>query len=128
MKRFSVEEVDREFEFGGEIFKWRVPYWEEIADRLDKDIEAAIAAVGQKSDEDPPEGIEKLPDTNKGVIADYIKRIELFLDPENDSVKRWRALVKRKNPAVPMHAFQDLHKWLLEVTTKRDPTEPSSPS
>ena len=32
MRRFSEELVeDREFEIGGELFKWRYPYWEEFA-------------------------------------------------------------------------------------------------
>jgi hypothetical protein len=128
VKRFSAEEVDREFEFGGEIFKWQVPYWEDIANRLDLDVRATQAAIDKIDGKEPKEGVEELPDTAHGVTEDFIKRIEMFLDPENESLKRWRALTKRKKPAVPLNAFKDLHQWLLEVTTKRDPTEPSSSS
>ena len=129
MKRFTPEaEIDREFEFGGEIFKWQVPYWEEIADRLDRDVVATRAALAELEGKEVEDGAEKLPDTARGVTEDYIKRIEMFLDPEGEAVKRWRALCKRKKPAVPLDAFKELHQWLLEVTTKRDPMEPSSSS
>ncbi len=129
MKRFSPEgDVDREFEIGGEIFKWRVPYWEEIANRLDKDVEMATKAVNGDAAEKVPEGAEDMPTTAHGVVEDFIKRIEMFIDPEEDSIKRWRSLAKRKNPAIPMNTFREVHQWLLEVTTNRDPTEQSSPS
>ena len=128
MKRFSAEEVDREFEFGGEIFKWQVPYWEDIANRIDKDLIAAQAVLARLEGKEVEEGTEEFPDTAHGSTEHFIRRIELFIDPENDSIKRWRALTKRKKPAVPLGAFKDLHEWLLEVGTKRDPTEPSSPS
>src|SRR6187402_3183418 len=79
VKRFSAEEVDREFEVGGEIFKWQVPYWEDIADRLDKDVAATKEAVKQldaviegKEGEAPADGVETLPDTARGVTEDFI--------------------------------------------------------
>lgn len=119
MRKFSDELVeDREFEIGGELFKWRYPYWEEFADQLDKDI----ASVNAQSN-----GGDPVQDTVRAGYESFIDRIPMFLDPENDSHKRWRALAKRKTSPVPHYMFRELYEWLLEVTSGR-PTEPPSPS
>lgn len=112
MKRFTVEE-DREFEIGGEVFKWVYPYWEDIAEVFDRDVKEA--------DNDVPFSV-------RATIADFIERIELFLDPEGDSINRWRALTKRKKNPIPHSQYSALYQWLLEVTSQPHPTEPSSPS
>lgn len=135
MKKFSVE-VDREFEIGGELFKWRQPYWEDYANQLDKDIAdatASLAAEARTNGNEAAEGEEEKPEEEKpltvhAAIADVIKRIEMFLDTENDALNRWRKLAKRKVDPVPTWQFRELHTWLAEVTSGRPPTEPPSPN
>ncbi len=115
MRAFSKELVeDRQFEIGGELFEWRYPYWEDFADRRDQDA-AIITATA-------PENGEPAETTFKDLYKDFIDRIEPFIDPKNDSIKRWRALSKRKVDPVPAYQFTELYMWLLEVTSAR-PTE-----
>jgi hypothetical protein len=120
VKRFPVAE-DREFEIAGEVFKWVYPYWEDIAAVFDRDDEEAKA-----------EGVEtngNTPFTVRATIADFIDRIELFIDPDfNDGRARWKALSKRKKNPIPHSQYAELYRWLLEVTSGSYPTEPSSPS
>ncbi len=116
MKRFAQEE-DREFEIAGEIFKWVYPYWEDMANVFDKDT-AEAAKNGDAA-----------PTTVRTTIADFQKRIELFIDPEyNDGITRWRTLCKRKKNPIPTTQYGSLYQWLLEVTSGATPTEPPSPS
>lgn len=111
LRRFSEELVeDREFEIGGELFEWRYPFWEDFADRRDQD--AAIVANPEQSGDV----------TFKDLYKDFIDRCEPFIDPKNDSIKRWRALAKRKVDPVPAYQYSELYMWLLEVTSAR-PTE-----
>lgn len=119
MKRFTVVE-DREFEIGGEVFKWVYPYWEDIAAVFDKDSEE-VAKEAQTNGEIAPFSV-------RATIADFIERIELFIDPENDGLERWRALTKRKKNPIPHSQYSALYQWLLEVTSNPHPTEASSPS
>ena len=112
MKRFTIQE-DREFEIGGEVFKWVYPYWEDIATVFDQDAKEVEVDV---------------PFSVRATIADFIKRIELFLDPENDGLERWRRLTKRKKDPIPHSQYSALYQWLLEVTSQPNPTEQSSPS
>lgn len=117
MKRFGVEQ-DREFEIAGELFKWVYPYWEDIASVFDGDVAELSAENGEEKDP-----------TVKETIGDFIKRIELFIDPEfNDGITRWRALSKRKKNPVPHSQYAELYRWLLEVTSLPTPTEQPSPS
>lgn len=111
MKRFTVE-TDREFEIGGEIFEWVYPYWEDIADVFDQDVKES-----ENGDADS---------TVRSAIADFIKRIELFISP--DQIVRWRTLAKRKDNPIPHSQYAQLYSWLLEVTSGTHPTEQSSPS
>lgn len=115
MKRFTVAE-DREFEIGGEVFKWVYPYWEDIAEVFDRDAQE-ISEAGDTT-----------PFSVRATIADFIERIELFLDPENDSIARWQKLTKRRTNPIPHSHYAELYSWLLEVTSNPHPTEPSSPS
>lgn len=116
MKRFGQEE-DREFEIAGEVFKWVYPYWEDMANVFDKDT----AEASKNGD--------AIVLTVHGTIADFQKRIELFIDPEyNDGITRWRALCKRKKNPIPHAQYSQLYGWLLEVTSGMNPTEPLSPS
>lgn len=119
MKRFSVEE-DREFEIAGEIFRWIYPYWEDIADVFDRD-----AAEFDQTNGDAP----AVTVTVRSTIADFIERIELFIDPDfNDGRTRWQELAKRKKNPIPHSQFAQLYQWLLEVTSAPHPTEQSTPS
>jgi hypothetical protein len=101
---------DREFEIGGEIFKWRYPYWEETAAIYDEDV----ATIGN--------GNGEVDISTKQAMELTIKRMEMFLDPEGESIKRWRALTKRKENPIPLHLYGDLYRWLLEVTSGRPTT------
>lgn len=115
MKRFGVVE-DKEFEIAGEVFRFVYPYWEDIAKVFD--AESADVTNGN-------EPVISVRET----ISDFIKRIELFIDPEfNDGITRWRALSKRKKNPIPHSQYAELYRWLLEVTSAPTPTEPSSPS
>lgn len=120
MKRFAVAE-DREFEIAGEVFKWMYPYWEDIAKVFDADTaEIQKEAAGNGETKDP---------TVHQTIEDFIKRIELFIDPEfNDGITRWRQLSKRKKNPIPHSQYSELYRWLLEVTSSPTPTELPSPS
>ena len=116
MKRFAVTE-DREFEIAGEVFRWIYPYWEDIAKVFDAD-------TAEMTNGDEPQG-PMVRDT----IADFIKRIELFIDPDfNDGITRWKALTKRRKNPIPHSQYSELYRWLLEVSSEPVPTEPVSPS
>jgi hypothetical protein len=113
LREFSKELVeDRQFEIGGELFEWRYPYWEDFADRRDQDAQIVQQADGNGDSEM----------SFKDLYKDFIDRIEPFIDPKNDAIKRWRALSKRKVDPVPAYQFTELYMWLLEVTSAR-PTE-----
>ena len=100
LREFSKELVeDRQFEIGGELFEWRYPYWEDFASRRDAD--AAVIAEAAK----PKKNGEADDLTFKDLYQDFIDRIEPFLDPKNDGIKRWRSLAKRKVDPVPAYQF-----------------------
>lgn len=126
MRKFSDELVqDRDFEIGGEMFRWRYPYWEEFADQLDADIAATQAAVKAATTE--TNGDDPVDDTVRAGYETLIERITMFIDPENDGPKRWKQLSKRKTNPVPHYMYRQLYEWLLEVSSGR-PTEQPSPS
>jgi len=112
-REFSKELAeDREFEIGGELFRFRYPHWEETALLFDEEVNPA--------------------DTNgdfsfKADTEVALKRIPIFLDPANDSHKRFKTLVARKSDPVPRHQFVQLYRWLLQVTSGL-PTNPPSDS
>lgn len=112
MKRFAVAE-DREFEIGGEVFKWVYPFWEDIAKIFDVDDESQ----------------DTIDNSVRGTISDLIERIAVFIDPDfNDGVNRWKALANRRKNPIPHSQYSELYRWLLEVTSDPHPTDPSSPS
>jgi len=118
VKRFAVVE-DREFEIAGELFRWIYPYWEDIAKVFDQDT----------TEDEPTNGAAAKDPTVRDTIADYIDRIQLFIDPEfNDGITRWKALAKRKKNPIPHAQFAELYRWLLEVSSAPNPLESSSPS
>lgn len=117
MKRFVAAAVeDREFEIGGEVFRWVYPYWEDIANVFDSD-----AAEISEADTDAL--------SVRDTIADFIDRIELFIDADfNDGKNRWKALTKRKKNPIPHSQYSELYRYLLEETSRPHPTEQPSPS
>lgn len=115
-REFSKELAeDRQFEIGGELFAFRYPHWQETADLFDEE-------VAPSTNGGAPEEFSFKADTE---IA--IKRVPIFLDPVNDSHKRWKTLVGRKSDPVPRHQIVQLYRWLLQVTSGL-PTSPPSES
>lgn len=111
MKRFSDEmATDREFEIGGEMFRWQYPHWSEIVAIFDGDADENGDLT-----------------TARANMEAFIQRIPIFLDPADDARARWDQVVTRKENPVPYYQFSALYRWLLEATSGR-PTEPPSPS
>ena len=105
LRRFSEELAeDREFEIGGELFKFRYPYWEEGAALFDEDLTPSENGDGGE--------FSFRADTEMA-----IKRIPMFIDPSNEAHARFKRLVARKTDAVPRHQIVQLYRWLVEVTS-----------
>jgi hypothetical protein len=122
LRRFSEELVeDREFEIGGELFKFRYPHWEEGAKLFDEELTPETNGTAPKEDE--PAVFSFRADTEYA-----LQRIPMFLDPENDSHKRFRALAARKTDPVPRYQFVQLYRWLVQVTSGLPTTPPSEQS
>jgi len=120
-RSFSKElEEDREFEIGGQIFKFQYPHWKDGALLFDEEMIQVADAAETNGDA-----------TAFSFVADTetaIKRVPMFLDPENDAHKRWKELVARKPPhAVPRHQIAQCYRFLVEVTSGF-PTTPLSDS
>lgn len=106
-RQFSKElDEDRDFEIGGEVFKFRYPHWEEGAAIFDEDLTQNGDGFSWKADTEAA-----------------IKQIPVFLDPANDAHKRFKALIARKTDPVPRQQIVELHQWLVRVTSGL-PTEP----
>ena len=103
---------DREFKIGGETFRWRYPMWR------DRDIESL-----SKDKTDGEENTDS--ETTVHAIEDLIERISSYI--HQDDVDRWKAVATSETSPIPLHQFQELYRWLLEVTSGR-PTETPSPS
>ena len=116
-REFSKELAeDRQFEIGGELFEWIYPHWEVAAKIWD----------GDDREEAEPESTNGQPAFSYLVDTKYaIDRIPLFLNPKNESHKRWKALVARKTDAVPRHQIILLYRWLLQVTSGVPTTPPT---
>ena len=102
---------DREFRLGGEIFKFRYPYWEEAAELFDAEMQP-----------DENGGFSFRSDTELA-----IKRIPMFLDSGEEAHKRFKTLVTRKTNPVPRHQIVEVYRWLVQVTSGL-PTSPPSES
>lgn len=114
-REFSKELAeDRQFEIGGELFSFRYPHWSETAELFDEEVKPS-------ENGDSPEEFSFKADTE---VA--IKRIPIFLDPVNDSHKRFKTLVNRKTDPVPRHQIVQLYRWLLQVTSGLPTNPPSS--
>ena len=117
----EIAEKDREFEIGGETFKWReLPFDEfknliEMEEEFQRKVAEARAAQAEEG---------KAADSGVNVGLDFlIKRITFFLDPEADSHRRFKALLKRKENPVPHYQIDDLHGWLWEQVSGHPPTK-----
>lgn len=122
-REFSKElEEDREFEIGGEIFRWMYPHWKDGAKLFDDEMTAVKEAAEANGDAEQNATFSFVADSETA-----IKRVPMFLDPSyNDSHKRWKALVERKPPhAVPRHQIAQCYRYLVEVTSGFPTTQPS---
>ena len=116
MRRWSQELIeDREFEIGGEIFEWIYPQWEVGAKIFNEELTPRPSENGGE-----PTAFDWVENTKKAVDG-----IPQFLNPKNDSHKRWKALVARKEDAVPRFQIAQLYNWLVQVTGNL-PTSPPS--
>lgn len=119
-RSFSKElEEDREFEVGGQVFHFIYPHWKDGALLFDQEMDEV---------KDATEGVES--NGSFSFVADTeiaIKRVPMFLDPEQDAHKRWKDLCARKTDPVPRHQIAQVYRWLVEVTSGF-PTVPPSDS
>jgi hypothetical protein len=110
-RSFSKElEEDREFEIGGEVFKFVYPHWKEGAELFDRERQSFLEA--QEAQNGGPVQFSFVEDTENA-----IKQVPMFLDPAQDSHSRWAALVERTTDPVPRHQITDLAQWLVTVTS-----------
>jgi hypothetical protein len=118
---FDAELVeDREFRIGGQVFKWVYPHWKDGALLFDQEMtEVAQAAEGAESNG----AFSFVADTETA-----IERVPMFLDPAQESRKRWTQLVNRKTDPVPRHQIAQLYRWLVDVTSGFPTTPPSGSS
>jgi hypothetical protein len=119
-REFSKELAeDRQFEIGGELFEWAYPHWEVGAKLWDGDDRQEEAEGGETNG--------KTAFSFRADTEFAIKNVPLFLDPKNDSHKRWKTLVARKTDPVPRHQIIQLYRWLFEQVGGL-PTKPASDS
>lgn len=110
MKKFSdTLAQDRDFEFLGELFKYKLVHWTVITQIVD----------GGRSNGKEPTATEQ--------VQELIEIIPEFIDDENDGPERMKALLSGEGKPVPIGQVNSLYEWLIEVTSGR-PTEPPSPS
>lgn len=102
---------DRRIKVGGEIFLYRVRHWSETADLLD-------GMEDMKTEENG--------DFSWRADAEFaIANMPKYLDPVDDSHKRWKALCARKNDPVPRHLIVRAFIIARERSTGV-PTQPPS--
>ena len=117
LRDFDQELVeDREIRIGGEVFEFIYPHWEVGAKIFDEELTAEPNGDGE------PAAFSWVADTQKA-----IERIPMFLNPKNDSHKRFKALASRKVDAVPRFQFAQLYRLLVQVTSNLPTTPPSVP-
>ena len=118
-REFSKELAeDRDFEIGGELFKFRYPHWEQAAELWDES--SPIEETGEDGEKNGSFSFRA--DTEFA-----IERIPIFLDPVNDSHTRFKALLARENDPVPRHQLVQLYRWLFQMASGL-PTQPPSDS
>jgi hypothetical protein len=108
VKKFSdALEADREFEFGGELFKYQYVHWSVLTGIVD----------GASTNGKEPTATEN--------VQEIVDSIPKFIEPDGD--ERIRTLLTDPGRPVPIGQVNALYEWLLEVTSGR-PTQPPSPS
>ena len=121
----EIAEKDREFEIGGETFKWRELPFDEFKSLIEMEAEfqRKVQALREAEIKAAEEGGEE-PDSGVSVGLDFlIKRITFFLDPADDAHRRFKMLLKRKENPVPHYQIDDLHGWLWEQVSGHPPTK-----
>ena len=115
MQRSFSEELteDREFEIGGETFKFRILHWTDAAALMDGAEDTTPATNGEFS--------------FRADTEFAIKDMPKYLDPADEAVKRWKALVARKENPVPRHQIVQAYVW-ARTQSLGIPTTPQSPS
>lgn len=109
MKKFSDGLAkDRDFEFLGELFKYKLVHWSVITGIVD----------GSGNGKDP---------TATQSVQELIDLIPTFIDDADDGPARMKNLLGGTDKAVPIGQVNALYEWLLEVSSGR-PTEAPSPS
>jgi hypothetical protein len=108
VKKFSEALVeDREFEFSGELFKYRYVHWSVLT---------AIVDGGSGNGKEP---------TATENVQEIVDSIPKFIEPDGD--ERIHKLLTDTDKPVPIGQVNALYEWLLEVTSGR-PTVAPSPS
>jgi hypothetical protein len=106
VKKFSdALEQDREFEFGGELFKYQYVHWSVLTEIVD----------GSNSNGKEPTATEN--------VQEIVDSIPKFIEPDGDS--RIHAMLSSKDNPVPIGQVNALYEWLLEVTSGRPTAQPS---
>ena len=109
MKKFSDGLAkDRDFEFLGELFSYKLVHWSVITEIVD----------GGRNGKDP---------TATEQVQELIDLIPKFVEDDNDGPARMAALLAGTDKPVPIGQVNALYEWLLEVSSGR-PTEAPSPS
>lgn len=109
MKKFSdTLTQDRDFEFLGELFKYKLVHWSVITSIVDE---------GGKNGKDP---------TATEQVQELIDLIPAFVDEDNEGPARMKKLLEGKDKPVPIGQINALYEWLLEVTSGRPTEAPSS--
>lgn len=113
-REFSKElPEDREFEIGGQIFRWIHPHWREGAEFFDAELEQIRESA--KEQQESGNGVPLFSWVAEAEKA--VKGVPFFLDPDyNDAHQRWADLMARKKDPVPRYQIEECYRWLVEVT------------
>lgn len=121
LKEWSKEQLEeRDFEFGGQVFRIRYPHWEDMAEILQRSLE-------------PVETNGDGPAFNFKEDTEYaISKIPLFLEPDyptKGAHARFKKIVNAKptatESAIPRHQIIQLFRWLVQETGALPTTPPS---
>lgn len=113
-REFSKElGEDREFEWGGETFRFRLFHYTETIAMLDTKLSADLVVNDDGSF------------SWKANTEFCIKEIQRFLDGP-DEVKKFKAVLARKTNPVPRFQIDELYLWLREKVQGLPTNPPSS--
>jgi len=112
LRKFSDELTeDREFEFGGEVFRFRLFHWTETVKMLDTKIDQSLVINEDGSF------------SFKADAEWCLKEINNFLDGPEE-VKRFKAVMARKTNPVPRFQIVELYGFLREKVQGLPTTPP----